>query len=77
MITDVPAPGLQFPVHDAAERDDEFAMVIEVLDADGNVLGTLSTLAGVVDYSEYAADAAQITVTNKAGEVIGTYDIGM
>jgi len=74
MVTDVPAPGLSFPIH--TTPDDDFAMVIEVLDADGNVLGTLETDTGEVDYSEYAADAAKIVVTNKAGDS-WEYEIGM
>ena len=74
-IWDVPAPGMAFPVHNATEQDDDFAMVISVLDASGAVLGELDTVGGVVDYSAYADTAAQITVTNLAGEVVATYDI--
>lgn len=76
-IWDVPAPGMAFPVHNAAESDDDFAMVIAVLDADGNVLGELDTMAGLVDYSAYADTAAKITVTNKAGEEVKSLDLGM
>ncbi len=74
-IWDVPAPGMAFPVHTATEQDDEFAMVITVLDASGAVLGELETVGGTVDYSAYADTAAKVTVTNKAGEVVATYDI--
>ena len=74
-IWDVPAPGMAFPVHNATEQDDEFAMVITVLDASGADLGELDTIGGTVDFSEFADTAAQITVTNSAGEVVATYDI--
>jgi len=74
-IWDVPAPGMAFPVHNAAESDDDFAMVIAVLDASGAVLGELDTMAGTVDYSAYADTAAKVTVTNIAGEEVASYDI--
>jgi len=74
-IWDVPAPGMAFPVHNETEQADDFAMVIAVLDASGAVLGELDTLGGDVDYSAYADTAAQVTVTNKAGEVVATFDI--
>lgn len=71
-VTDVPAPGLQFPITTAGE----FAFTIEVLDASGAVLGTLQTDDGLVDYTEFAANAAKIKFTSAAGDVF-EYEIGM
>jgi hypothetical protein len=65
MITDVPAPGLQFPI----STEGDFAMVIEALGADGAVLGTLTTTTGEVDYTAYAATAAKLRVTTIDGAV--------
>jgi hypothetical protein len=65
MVTDVPAPGLQFPISTSGD----FAMTIEALGADGAVLGTITTDTGLVDYSAYAATAAKIRVTTIDGTV--------
>jgi hypothetical protein len=73
-VTDVPAPGLQFPIHTIP--DDDFAVVVEVLDAGGAVLGTLDTENGEVDYSAYADTAAKIKVTTKAGDSF-EYELAM
>lgn len=73
-VTDVPAPGLQFPIHTIP--DDDFACTIEVFDADGNSLGMLDTDTGEVDYSMYADTAAKIVITTFDG-VEHEYEIGM
>jgi hypothetical protein len=66
LITDVPAPGMEFPIHTGT---DEYASVIEAFDAEGNSLGNLELPeadAGVLDYS--AVDGiAKIVVTTFAG----------
>jgi hypothetical protein len=62
-ITDVPAPGLAFPI----STEGDFAMKIEALDASGAVLGTLSTTTGLVDYSQYAATAVSLLITTVDG----------
>jgi hypothetical protein len=69
-VTDVPAPGLQFPI----STEGDFAMKIEALGADGTVLGTLATTTGEVDYTEFAADAASLRITTVDGTVY-TYAI--
>jgi hypothetical protein len=66
-VTDVPAPGLQFPIHTIP--DDDFAVTIEVFDASGASLGLLDTDTGEVDYSMYADTAAKIVVTTGTGDV--------
>ncbi len=73
-ITDVPAPGLQFPVHTMPA--DDFAVTIEVFDASGASLGMLDTDTGEVDYSAYADTAAKIVVTTGTGDTF-EYEIGM
>jgi len=60
-VTDVPAPGLQFPIH--TTPTDEFASTVEAFDASGAKLGDLETADGLVDYSEYADTAAKIVVS--------------
>jgi hypothetical protein len=64
-VTDVPAPGLAFPI----STEGDFAMKIEALDATGAVLGTLSTTTGLVDYTQYAATAAKLRITTVDGTV--------
>jgi hypothetical protein len=68
-VTDVPAPGLQFPISTSGD----FAMTIEILGDDGSVLGTVTTDTGLVDYSQYAAAGAKIRITTIDGTVyVGT-----
>ena len=62
-VTDVPAPGLQFPI----STEGDFAMKIEAIGADGSVLGTISTTTGLVDYTEFAADAVSLLFTTVDG----------
>jgi hypothetical protein len=64
-VTDVPAPGLAFPISTSGD----FAMTIEALGADGAVLGTITTDTGLVDYSQYAATAAKLRITTIDGTV--------
>ncbi len=62
-VTDVPAPGLAFPI----STEGDFAMVIEAIGADGAVLGTIATTTGLVDYTEFAETAASLLFTTVDG----------
>ena len=73
-ITDVPAPGLQFPV--TTDPSNDFAVTIEAFDADGNSLGNLETTTGEVDYTAYADTIAKIVVTTFDGTE-HEHEIGM
>jgi ABC-type sugar transport system substrate-binding protein len=64
-ITDVPAPGMAFPVTTSGDM----ASVIEAFDADGNSLGNLTTETGELDYSSVADTVAKIVVTGPTGTV--------
>jgi hypothetical protein len=60
-ITDVPAPGMAFPVHTTPA--DDYACTIEAFDAAGASLGNLETADGLVDYSAVADTVAKIVLT--------------
>lgn len=60
-VIDVPAPGMQFPVHTTPA--DDYACTIEAFDAAGASLGNLETADGLVDYSALAGTVAKIVVT--------------
>jgi hypothetical protein len=67
-ITEVPAPGLAFPVH--TFPDDEFACTIEAFDAVGNSLGNLETDNGEVNYGSFLPNigpGSKIVVTASTG----------
>jgi hypothetical protein len=64
-ITDVPAPGMVFPVTTSGDM----ACTIEAFDAAGSSLGLLTTVTGVLDYSSVAASAAMIVVTGPTGAI--------
>jgi type IV pilus biogenesis protein CpaD/CtpE len=64
-ITDVPAPGLAFPVVTSGDM----AAKIEAFDAAGKSLGALTTDTGELDYSAVAANVAKIVVTGPTGTV--------
>jgi len=67
MMTDVPAPGMAFPIHTGT---DEYAATIEAFDAEGNSLGMLECPeadGGELDYSSVADEVAKIVVTTFAG----------
>jgi len=68
LVTDVPAPGMSFPIHSLPA--DDYAAVIEAFDADGNSLGNLDLpeeAAGALDYSSVADTAVKIVVTTFSG----------
>jgi len=65
MVTDVPAPGLTFPIHTTPA--DDMASTVEAFDADGGSLGMLETDTGEIDYSEFAGDVVKIVVTDPNG----------
>lgn len=62
-VTDVPAPGLAFPI----STEGDFAMKIEAFDAAGTSLGMVETTTGLVDYSAYADTAAALVFTTVDG----------
>jgi len=64
-ITDVPGPGMSFPVHTSGDM----ASTIEAFDASGASLGPLQTDDGMLDYSSVADTVAKIVVTNPHGTV--------
>ena len=64
-ITDVPAPGMAFPVTTSGDM----ASKIEAFDAAGKSLGLLETATGELDYSSVADTAAKIVVTGPTGTV--------
>jgi hypothetical protein len=64
-ITDVPAPGMAFPVVTSGDM----AAKIEAFDAAGASLGPLLTDTGELDYSAVAATVAKIVVTGPTGTV--------
>ena len=64
-ITDVPAPGMSFPVTTSGDM----ASTIEAFDASGASLGMLTTDTGELDYSSVADTVAKIVVTGPTGTV--------
>ena len=64
-ITDVPAPGMAFPVTTSGDM----AATIEAFDASGASLGALTTETGDLDYSSVADKVAKIVVTGPTGTV--------
>jgi hypothetical protein len=62
-VTDVPAPGLTFPIASSGD----FAMKIEAIGADGTVLGTIETADGLVNYAAYADTAEKLLFTTIDG----------
>ena len=64
-ITDVPAPGMAFPVTTSGDM----AAKIEAFDASGASLGPLTTETGDLDYSSVADKVAKIVVTGPTGTV--------
>ncbi len=64
-ITDVPAPGMAFPVTTSGDM----ASTIEAFDASGASLGLLTTDTGELDYSSVADTVAKIVVTGPTGTV--------
>jgi len=64
-ITDVPAPGMAFPVTTSGDM----AATIEAFDSSGKSLGALTTETGELDYSSLAGKVAKIVVTGPTGTV--------
>ena len=62
-ITDVPAPGLAFPMSTGGD----YPAVMEAFDAAGASLGLLETTTGLLDYSSVADKVAKIVVTTSGG----------
>ncbi len=69
-VTDVPAPGLAFPM----STEGDFAATMEAFDAAGASLGLLETTTGLLDYSSVADTAATIVVTTSSATVF-TYEV--
>ncbi len=69
--TDVPEPGMTFPVH----TEGSFAVTIYVVDADGNKLGDLTVEEGLIDYGMYAENGAKVIVENGAAADYAEYII--
>ena len=69
--TDVPEPGMTFPV----ETSGMFPVEVSVYDADGNKLGDIEDVAGgMIDYSAYP-NAAKIVVEGGAAAPSAEYEI--
>ena len=64
-ITDVPAPGMAFPVTTSGDM----AAKIEAFDAAGASLGALTTETGDLDYSTVAGKVAKIVVDGPTGTI--------
>jgi hypothetical protein len=62
-ITDVPAPGLAFPMSTGGD----YPAIMEAFDAAGASLGLLETDTGLLDYSSVADKVAKIVVTTSGG----------
>jgi hypothetical protein len=62
-ITDVPAPGMQFPL----KTSGDYPATIEAFDAAAASLGPLKTDTGLLDYSSVADKVAKIVVTTVGG----------
>ena len=69
--TDVPEPGMTFPVTTSGG----FAVTCYVVDADGNKIADIEVTDGNIDYGAYLPDAVKVVIENGAAAAYAEYVI--